>query len=129
MSACRVKHIQFRLKRYPNPTPAVLENGPYFTARNGIWIERVRRKNFKAAAVVAVQPVLGSNPDEAIPALQDVEHHALRKAIRCGEQLIVGGGLGVQWTTAKEQQQDQCLFQTKRKQCGRNFKPFSENEV
>ncbi len=62
--------------------------------------------------VVAVQPVLGSDPDEAVPALQDIEHHALREAIRCGEQLIVGGGLGVQLEVAQEHQQYEYLFQT-----------------
>lgn len=62
--------------------------------------------------VVAVQPVFGSNPDEAVPALDDVENHTLREAICCGEQLIVGGGLGVQLKCAHQKQKDKYFFQT-----------------
>ena len=63
-----------------------------FAAANGKWIEWVGREDLKTGAVVSVQPVLGGYPDEApessgraVPALQDVENHALREAVVDGE--------------------------------------------
>lgn len=90
MPTCRVEHIQFRLKRDPDPAPAVLKNRPHFAVCNGIGIKGVGRENPKPAAVVAVQPVFGRNPYKAVPALEDIKHKALRQTIRCGKQLIVG---------------------------------------
>ena len=130
MPTRRVEHIQFWLKRYPNPAPTIFENRPYFTVCNGIRIKRVGRENFKPAAVISVQPVLGRNPDKAVPALKDIEHKALRQTIRCGKQLIVGLTLWKRLERTKQKQERQMAsFQTVGMLRKHNFNVFCKNVV
>ena len=57
---------------------------------------------FKLVAVIAVKAVLGGYPNEAVPALDDVENHALGETLSGGEQLIVWIGLAVQFINAQQ---------------------------
>lgn len=130
MPTCRVKHIQFWLKRYPNPAATVLKNRPYFAVGNGIGIERVGWENLKPAAVVAVQPILGRNPGKAVPALKDIIHKTLRQTIRCGKQLIVGLTLWKRLERTKQKQEREIAsFQTVGMLREHNFNVFCKNVV
>ena len=130
MPTRRVEHIQFWLKRDPNPAATVLENRPYFAVCNGIGIERVGWENLKPAAVVSVQPILGRNPDKAVPALKDIIHKTLCQTIRCGKQLIVGLTLWKRLERTKQKQEREIAsFQTVGMLREHNFNVFCKNVV
>ena len=125
-------------EHYPNPPPAILKKPLHFAVANGEGVERVGREDLETGAIIAVQPVLGGDPEEAVPALQNVEYHALRKPVVNGKNANTCRRLRGEVAGEQEKQQDGegILHQyavvdgvqgkSVENQSGLNFRPFSE---
>lgn len=100
----RLQHIQSLRVRHPNPAPPVFKKFPNLTAPDGEGGERVGGEDLEPGAVEVVQPVLGGHPDEAMPALQNIQNHPLRQAVVDGKERDGCRRLRGQAAGAEEQQ-------------------------
>ena len=107
-----IEHIHAVRKTQPDQTPVVFKHVGDLTAANGKGVERILGKYFKSGAVVAVQSVIGRDPEETVAAWQDVIDHALRQPVSRGQELDARIALGVRSPGAQEQDYDNYLFQT-----------------
>lgn len=78
----------------------------YLAVADGKRIERIGRKYPKPGTVVAVQSTFGGHPDEAVPALQDIENHALRQPVVDRKLGNGRGSLRADTAGAKQQQEN-----------------------
>ena len=98
--AFRVEHVDMTLKKNPYPAATVFVQAIYVSFGNWKRIKGVGREYLEAGAVVAVQPILGTDPDKTVTALDDIKHQTLRQTIRSGDLLIIQINLAVQLNSA-----------------------------
>ena len=98
--AFRVKYVRPISKLKPDPAATVFVKMINVAFCNRKWIKEVGWEHFEAGAVVAVQPILGTDPDKTVTALDDIKHQTLRQTIRSGDLLIIQINLAVQLNSA-----------------------------
>ena len=78
MAGSRVVNLRANsFNPHPKPAPRVLKQRADGVASDGKRIEGIVREDLEIVAVIAVQSVFGSNPEETVTGLQDGENHAL----------------------------------------------------
>ena len=78
----RIEQLQaLRAGPDPDPAPVVLGHAEYLVVGKRGRVTRDIPVDLEAVSVVAVQPLLGCEPEEALCILQDAEDHALRQSL------------------------------------------------
>ena len=80
-----IESIQDLIAADPEGSRAILKEGENKRARETVRIARFMHEQLELIAVVAIQPVLGSEPHEAPIILYDLGNSRLRKTVGSGD--------------------------------------------